>query len=37
VLRRLGRHAEAADAYRAAIDLASTDTERRYLTNGHSV
>jgi RNA polymerase sigma-70 factor, ECF subfamily len=31
LLRRLGRHAEAADAYRAAIELAATDAERRYL------
>jgi RNA polymerase sigma-70 factor, ECF subfamily len=30
-LRRLGRLAEAADAYRAAIELAGTDSERRYL------
>jgi RNA polymerase sigma-70 factor (ECF subfamily) len=32
LLRRLGRRAEAADAYRAAIELAATDAERRYLT-----
>jgi RNA polymerase sigma-70 factor (ECF subfamily) len=32
LLRRLGRREEAADAYRAAIELAATDTERRYLT-----
>ena len=32
MLRRLGRRDEAADAYRAAIELAQTDTERRYLT-----
>ena len=31
LLGRLGRHDEAADAYRAAIELAPTDTERRYL------
>ena len=31
LLRRLGRRAEAADAYRAALDLAPTDAERRYL------
>ena len=31
MLRRLGRRDEAADAYRAAIELAQTDTERRYL------
>jgi RNA polymerase sigma-70 factor, ECF subfamily len=30
-LRRLGRWPEAATAYRAAIDLAGTDAERRYL------
>lgn len=32
LLRRLGRHAEAAAAYHEALDLAQTDTERRYLT-----
>ena len=31
LLRRLGRNAEAATAYRAALALASADTERRYL------
>jgi RNA polymerase sigma-70 factor, ECF subfamily len=31
LLRRLGRRAEAADAYRQALALAGTDTERRYL------
>jgi RNA polymerase sigma-70 factor (ECF subfamily) len=31
LLRRLGRNAEAAAAYRAAIELAVTDAERRYL------
>ena len=31
LLRRLGRLAEAADAYRAALELAGTDAERRYL------
>lgn len=31
LLRRLGRNAEAAEAYREALDLAPTDTERRYL------
>ncbi len=31
VLDRLGRHDEAEEAYRAAIELAPTDTERRYL------
>ena len=32
LLRRLGRQAEAADAYREALTLAGTDAERRYLT-----
>ena len=32
LLRRLGRQAEAADAYGAALALAGTDAERRYLT-----
>ncbi|HEX6328406.1 MAG TPA: RNA polymerase sigma factor [Jiangellaceae bacterium] len=31
LLRRLGRHSEAAAAYRIALDLAPTDAERRYL------
>jgi RNA polymerase sigma-70 factor (ECF subfamily) len=31
LLRRLGRHAEAAAAYRAAIALATNDSERRFL------
>jgi RNA polymerase sigma-70 factor (ECF subfamily) len=31
LLRRIGRFAEAADAYREALDLAATDTERSYL------
>jgi RNA polymerase sigma-70 factor (ECF subfamily) len=31
LLRRLGRDAEAAAAYRVALELAPTDTERRYL------
>jgi len=31
MLRRLGRHAEAADAYRAARALARTEAERRFL------
>jgi RNA polymerase sigma-70 factor (ECF subfamily) len=31
LLRRLGRNDEAATAYRAALDLATADTERRYL------
>ncbi|MDQ2825809.1 MAG: RNA polymerase sigma factor [Actinomycetota bacterium] len=32
LLRRLGRNVEAAAAYRQALDLTSTDAERRYLT-----
>jgi RNA polymerase sigma-70 factor (ECF subfamily) len=42
LLRRLGRNAEAAAAYRVAIGLAATEAERRYLarrlaeTAGHS-
>jgi RNA polymerase sigma-70 factor, ECF subfamily len=32
LLRRLHRDAEAADAYRQALGLATSDTERRYLT-----
>ena len=32
LLRRLGRAEEAAAAYRQALELTSTDTERRYLT-----
>jgi RNA polymerase sigma-70 factor (ECF subfamily) len=31
MLRRLGRHAEAAEAYRAALELAGTAAERRFL------
>jgi RNA polymerase sigma-70 factor, ECF subfamily len=31
LLRRLGRHAEARDAYRRALDLAASIPERRYL------
>ena len=31
-LRRLGRHSEAGEAYRRALDLARTDAERRYLS-----
>ena len=31
LLRRLSRHAEAATAYQRALDLAPTDTERRFL------
>jgi RNA polymerase sigma-70 factor, ECF subfamily len=32
LLRRMGRHREAAAGYRRALELASTDPERRYLT-----
>jgi RNA polymerase sigma-70 factor (ECF subfamily) len=32
LLRRLARHADAADAYRQALAMVSTDAERRYLT-----
>jgi RNA polymerase sigma-70 factor (ECF subfamily) len=31
LLRRLGRHAEAAAAYRQALELATADADRRYL------
>ena len=31
LLRRLNRHTEAVDAYRQALTLVTTDTERRYL------
>jgi RNA polymerase sigma-70 factor (ECF subfamily) len=31
LLRRLGRYVEAADSYRTALELAATETERRYL------
>ena len=31
-LRRLGRVADAVDAYRRALDLVGSDAERRYLT-----
>jgi RNA polymerase sigma-70 factor (ECF subfamily) len=31
MLRRLGRHAEAAEAYGQAYELAGTEAERRYL------
>jgi RNA polymerase sigma-70 factor (ECF subfamily) len=31
MLRRLGRHREAAAAYRAALDMTPTDAERRYV------
>jgi RNA polymerase sigma-70 factor (ECF subfamily) len=33
LLRRAGRTPEAADSYRAALDLAPTDAERRFLRN----
>jgi RNA polymerase sigma-70 factor (ECF subfamily) len=33
LLRRLGRHAEAAAAYTEALQLATTDSERRYLAH----
>jgi RNA polymerase sigma-70 factor, ECF subfamily len=36
LLRRLGRQAEAADAYSAALALAATEAERRYLTRRHA-
>jgi RNA polymerase sigma-70 factor (ECF subfamily) len=32
LLRRLGRHPEAADAYRMASEVAPTDAKRLYLT-----
>jgi RNA polymerase sigma-70 factor, ECF subfamily len=32
LLRRLGRHAQAAAAYREALELATADVDRRYLT-----
>jgi RNA polymerase sigma-70 factor (ECF subfamily) len=32
LLRRLGRHEEAAAGYREALSMATTDAERRYLT-----
>jgi len=32
LLRRLGRYEEAASSYRQALELASTDAERRFLT-----
>ncbi|WP_442935089.1 hypothetical protein [Micromonospora sp. CPCC 206061] len=32
LLRRLGRHAEAAASYRQALALVATEPERRYLT-----
>jgi RNA polymerase sigma-70 factor, ECF subfamily len=31
MLRRLGRHAEAADAYRQALALVGNEPERRFL------
>jgi RNA polymerase sigma-70 factor (ECF subfamily) len=36
MLRRLGRHAEAADAYSRALAQAGTDAERRYLSRRHA-
>jgi RNA polymerase sigma-70 factor (ECF subfamily) len=33
LLRRLGRTAEAAEAYRVALDLVGSDPERRYLAH----
>lgn len=33
LLRRLGRHAEAADSYQAALDLADNAAEREFLTD----
>ena len=32
LLRRLGRRTEAAEAYAEAVELAGTDSERRYLS-----
>jgi RNA polymerase sigma-70 factor (ECF subfamily) len=32
LLRRLGRYAEAAASYREALELATADAERRYIT-----
>jgi len=32
LLRRLGRHAEAAAAYQQALELATADADRRYLS-----
>ena len=32
LLRRLGRHREAAEGYRRALDLATSDADRRYLS-----
>ena len=32
LLRRLGRHREAARAYRQALELAGSDADRRFLT-----
>ena len=37
LLRRLGRHAEAADAYDAALALATNDAERRFLEGRRAV
>ena len=36
LLRRLGRHAEAALSYEQALDLAGTEAERRYLARRHA-
>jgi RNA polymerase sigma-70 factor (ECF subfamily) len=36
LLRRLGRHAEAAVSYEQALDLAGTEAERRYLARRHA-
>ena len=36
LLRRLGRHAEAALSYEQALDLAGTEDERRYLGRRHA-
>jgi RNA polymerase sigma-70 factor (ECF subfamily) len=36
LLRRLGRHGEAADAYGEALALAGTEAERRYLARRHA-
>jgi RNA polymerase sigma-70 factor, ECF subfamily len=36
LLRRLGRHSEAAVSYGRALDLAGTVAERRYLARRHA-
>jgi RNA polymerase sigma-70 factor (ECF subfamily) len=36
LLRRLGRHGEAADAYGEALGMAGTEAERRYLARRHA-